>query len=352
MRAARLNRLGEPLIVEEIDRPGIRPNGVIVRVLSSHMMSYTQEVFSGESARIEPPVPYTPGLGAIGIVEHIGDEVVGIEAGDLVFCRPHLVSAAPGRAREQILIGWFGLTPGAEPLLEKWKNGSFAEFAGYPASCVTRIPGSLENRHAQLATLNVLAVAYGALLRGGFKPGMSVLVNGATGNIGACAVFLASALGASRIICLGRDAAVLKEQEELATIVTSLSLTNVAATGREAGPVLDSKVDLVVDASAARDSASTELALEALAYGGVAVWVGGVRADIPVPYTRMVTREQSIVGSYMYGPECPAALVKLIEAGALDLSGFRIREFRLEDINDAIAQAPNFKGLSAVIVQP
>ena len=45
-----------------------------------------------------------------------------------------------------------------------------------------------------------------------------------------------------------------------------------------------------VDASAVHVAKSIKLAPVALAYGGVAVWVGGVRADNSVPYTRMVTQ--------------------------------------------------------------
>ena len=352
MKAARLNRLGHALQIEDIERPVLHRNGVIVRVLSAHMMSYTHEVFSGQSARIQPPVPYTPGLSAIGLVESVGADVNGIRQGDLVFCSPHLVDAAPGRAPEQILIGWFGLTPGAGKLLAQWKNGSFAEFAGYPAACVTTIPNSLKDRHAELATLNVLTVAYGALLRGGFKPGMSVLVNGATGNIGACTVFLAAALGAHKVVCLGRNRTVLSQLLGLGPMVESVTLDELAASAGEAGAAAGGQADLVIDASGAHDPKSTELALAALAYGGTAVWVGGVRADIAVPYTRMVTQQQSIIGSYMYERDCAAALVNLIATGTLDLTKFRIDAFGLDAINEAIAQAPAYKGLSAVVVQP
>ncbi len=149
MKAARLNAPGEPLVIEEIPVPAVHPDGVVVRVLSSHMMSYTDEVFSGGEGRLPTPTPYTPGLSAVGFVEEVGDDVVGLAEGDFVFCNPHVVDAAPDRDPEMILIGWFGLTPGAGPLLDKWKNGSFAEFAGYPATCVTRIDPSLKDRGAE-----------------------------------------------------------------------------------------------------------------------------------------------------------------------------------------------------------
>jgi len=197
-----------------------------------------------------------------------------------------------------------------------------------------------------------LTVAYGALLRGKFMLGQSVLINGATGNIGACTVLLARTLGAARILCLGRNIAVQEKLNQLGSAVKCVALTGDIEADRETVQSMESGFDLVVDASASSDPASTELAIGALGYGGTAVLVGGVRANVNLSYTRMVTREQSVAGSYMYAPQCPTALVRLIESGILDLSKFTIAEFPLDRINEAITAAPNFKGLSAVVVQP
>lgn len=353
MRAARLNELGKPLAIEQLEMPPTHPSGIVVRVLSSHMMSYTGEVFSGHAARLTPPVPYTPGLCAVGVVESVADDVTGLEPGMHVFCNPHVSVASGDGEPEQILIGWFGLTPGAAPLLARWKNGSFAEFAAYPAGCATPVSADLAADHGRLATLNVLTVAYGALLRGGFAPGMTVIVNGATGNIGACAVLLCLALGAARVIALGRDQAVL---DKLAALdrdrVSAVRLSGDVETDHKAVQAAVPLIELCVDASAAPDPMSTLAALNALRTRGTAVWVGGVRAEIPVSYMAVLRKELSIVGSYMYGPDVPAALVRLIETGVLDLSAFDIHAYPLDDINTAIAHAPDCKGLSAVVVQP
>jgi alcohol dehydrogenase len=200
MKAARLNKLGEPLRIEDVPDPILRANSVIVKVLGSQMMSYTHEVMSGSAARIAPPIPYTPGVSAIGVVETVADDVIGIDLGQKVFCSPHVVVQPNGRPPESILIGWFGLTPRADKLLALWKNGAFAEKALYPAVCVTPLAGAESVAAEQLACLNILTIAYGALLKGPLRSGQTVVVNGATGNIGACVVLLALTMGAAKAV--------------------------------------------------------------------------------------------------------------------------------------------------------
>ncbi len=352
MRAARLNAPGEALTIEEIPAPIVHADGVVVQVLSSHMMSYTDEVFSGDEGRIPTPTPYTPGLSAVGCIEQVGESVVGLSEGDFVFCNPHVVDAAPGRDPEMMLIGWFGLTPGAGPLLDKWKNGSFAEFAGYPATCVTRIDPALQDRHASLAHLNILTVAYGALQKGGWQPGFTLVVNGITGNIGASTALLALALGAQKVVGLGRDREVMTQIEQMDPRIKCVALSGDTSSDLEALQQTEARADICIDASAAPDSSSTEVALGSLRYGGCAVWVGGVGASVPVPYFSVLTRELKIVGSYMYDADCPAQLARMIESGVLDLSLIDTRIFPLEEINSAISHAPSCKGLSSVVIQP
>jgi len=300
VRAARLNVLGGALHIEDIPRPVVHTDGVVVRVLSSYMMSYTDEVFSGDGRRITPPVPFTPG---------------------------------------------------AAVLLEKWKNGSFAEYAGYPARCVTRIDSSLRDQHATLAHLNILTVAYGALLKGDWQPGHTLVINGVTGNIGASTAMLALALGAEKVIGLGRAPAVLAQLARLDARLECLALSGDTAADLDSLMQIEARADLCIDASAAPDSSSTEVALASLRFGGTAVWVGGVQGAIPVAYGGVLIKELKIKGSYMYTPECPAALVRMIESKVLDLGWVDTRTFTLEDINQAVAHAPACKGLASVVIQ-
>jgi len=374
MKAARLNQAGTPLQIEEVPDPSVRAGGVVVRVLSSHMMSYTGEVMAAiagrltpsvitfsdgstlpvDSGRQAPPVPYTPGLSAIGVVESAGENVYGLEAGQRVLCDPYYTAGANGQKPESILIGWMGISSGAGPLMDLWKNGSFAEKALYPAACVTPLGKSEAIDPVRLAVVNVLAIAYGALLNGGFRPGQRVVVGGATGSIGSSVVLLALALGASQVVAAGREDAVLQRLASLdPRRVRPVSLRSEAAVYAREIADASEEADLVIDAFGAVTNAGPTLAcLSALRLGGTAVIVGGVRANIPLPYANILRKELTIRGSYMYPRSAPSELLQLIGSGVLSLEAFQVHSFPLSAINEAIAQAASFRGLDCCVVVP
>ena len=79
MKAALLKEIGKPLEMIDMDDPIILPGSVKVKVLASHLMSYTKEVFSGKAGRNTPPVPFIPGLSAVGIIENFAEDVYGLQ---------------------------------------------------------------------------------------------------------------------------------------------------------------------------------------------------------------------------------------------------------------------------------
>src|SRR3954449_6649652 len=79
-----------------------------------------------------------------------------------------------------------------------------------PVSVLTPLPSALDDVPAErLVGLSKLAVPYGGFLRAGLQAGETVLVNGASGYFGSAAVILALALGAARVVAVGRDSAAL-----------------------------------------------------------------------------------------------------------------------------------------------
>lgn len=183
MKAAVLHQAGLPLEVQETAVPQLQASSIRVRVLAIHVLSFTRQVVGGLFFPI--PTPYTPGLCAIGVVEEVSDDVSGIKLGQKVFCSPLISARNNLRAPERILKGWFGITENCQDLLSRWKDGAFAQQAVYPVECITPIELSDDYDDAHLACMYYLCVSYGAFLRAEFKPGKSVIVNGATGNLGA-----------------------------------------------------------------------------------------------------------------------------------------------------------------------
>ena len=358
MRAARRNTVTIPLAIEDVSEPTLRPGSVLVRILAERVLSYTGEVLSGKRREL-PPQPYTPGTGGIGVIEAVGDDVYDLKPGQRVYCDPFIASQenTPPRLAhgglpyaDGILGGWFGLTAASEGLLRHWKDGSFAEKALYPVENVTPIEASVTAEPAALAALSNLAIAYGGLLRGELRPGQTVLINGATGNLGAAAVVVALAMGAARIIAVGRDAAGLADLERLAP--GRVVPTSVGEETPDFGPLAGS-IDVVLDAlGSVGDPGLTRAAVLALGPAGTAVWMGGVGGDIPLPYSHMLLMGWTVRGSFMYPRSAPAELLRMIAAGTLDLQAFRPRVFPLGEINAAIEAAPSLRGLDFCVVAP
>ena len=374
MKAARLNEAGAPLQLEDLADPDARDGGVVIRVLASPLMSYTGEVLAAltgrltpskikfsngsempvDAGRLAPTLPFTPGLSAIGVVEGFGENVFGLELSQKVLCSPYYTNGPNGQAPESILTGWLGVSEGAAGPMRLWKNGSFAEKALYPAECITPL-GAVEGFDpARLAALNVLTVAYGALLNGEFRAGQRVIVAGATGNIGSAAVLLALAMGASSVAAAGRDEAVLETLTALDPArVHAVSLRGEPSAYAQELARVSGGADLSVDALGAAPNADATLAcIAAPRIGGTAVIVGGVRGDIALPYPIFLRKELTLRGSYMFPRDAPSELLRMIASGILSLDAFGIHVFALANINEAIAQAPSFRGLEYGVVVP
>lgn len=355
MKAARLYELGQALQVEEVPDPILRSGGVILRVLSSHVPPFTDRVLSGELGYAFPPLPFTPCESVIGFVEAVADDVFGLKVGQTVFCDPHIYSPRHlGAEPDAILIGWTGLATDSHRMQSLWKDGGFAEKVLWPAECLTPLPDAESMNPALLASLNYLTVSYGGLLRGDLHAGQTLIVNGATGALGALAVLLALAMGVSKIVAVGRDLQTLEKLVQLdPNRVMSVPMEgNFSDDSKRIAAVADG-ADMVLDVLGGLTHPEPTVAcIHALRPGGTAVFVGGIQADIPLPYSKIMLEELNIRGSFMYPRHVPGELYRMIAAGILDLTPIQTHTFSLDNVNEAVAQAAKLKGLDQCVVMP
>lgn len=194
MQAARLHEYGKPLQVDQIPRPTVRSGAVLIRVVASQVPAFTNEVISGKRHYAMPlPFPLIAGPNSLGVVEEVGTDVFDIEVGQLVLVDPRIHgSQQPDSKRDDILIGWTALSADAGRTQKVWKDGAWAEYQLVPATSLTIIPNHQNSKYsaAQWATLSYLAISYGALCRGSFQPGQTVIITGATGDQGQVPSFL------------------------------------------------------------------------------------------------------------------------------------------------------------------
>ena len=353
MLAARLPAAGEALDIQRIKVPETPSGGARIRVEAAQVLPFSHVVQAGDFP-FELPTPYTFGSSAVGVVDALAEDVFGLQIGTRVFCDPYLPGDHPGREPAPLIIGWFGLSPAAAGAQQVWRDGAFAEYAVYPAECCTPLRGLDHVEVARLACLNYLNIAYGALLKGGLRAGQTVIVTGATGNLGTAAVLVALALGAGRTIVAGRNRPVLDELAQLdeRRVVTAVIGAGDAADAhalQEAG----GGADLMVDCVGLTDSADHVLAgISAVRPGGTVVLVGGVSASVALDYQTVLALELTVRGSFMGPRSGPGELAALARAGLLNLAALRPRTFVLSEAQAAVDAAQHGRGLEFTVLTP
>jgi NADPH2:quinone reductase len=151
MRAIQVQQFGGPEVLQylEIPTPKAGPGQVLVRVHGAGVNPYDTYMRNGTYA-VKPPLPYTPGSDAAGIVEAVGEGVSRVKAGDRVYTA-------------------------------RTVSGAYAEFALTLESQVYPLPAKIT--FAQGAGLWVpYGTAFTALQHHAHaRPGETLLVHGASG---------------------------------------------------------------------------------------------------------------------------------------------------------------------------
>ncbi|MEW6267342.1 MAG: zinc-binding alcohol dehydrogenase family protein [Thermodesulfobacteriota bacterium] len=353
MKAWVLAAPGGELKIEERPAPEPRPGSVLVRLAAVPLLTYQGEYLAGKLPYWYPPAPFIPGSNGVGLVEAVGAGVYHLRAGQRVIIGPHLVAGENVEEPAQMLIGLTGISPDSGPLLADWPNGTLAELALWPASAVSILEG-LEDRPLNLlAVLGKFAVPLGGLLRGGLAAGMRLVVNGATGHFGSAAVLLGLALGAERIVAVGRKADVLSRLENLGKGRIKAFILSGDSAADEAGlrELCPAGAHLALDLVGRTDSSrSTLTVLKALSRGGRLVLMGGMSADLPLDYGKMLINDWEVIGNFMYRPEAIRRLIALVRSRQLDLGAVSTRYYAFRDLPAALEAAAAMRGLEATIV--
>ena len=160
----------EVLRLREIDRPTPGEGEVLVRVRAAGVnvgvcYSVRGAPFAMRlSSGLLKPTVGIPGVDLAGTVESVGPGVTRFKPGDEVF----------------------GVA-----------DGACAEYALAQEAKLAAKPANLTFEEAASVPISALAALHGLRDKGRLRPGQAVLINGASGGIGTCAVQIAKALGAT-----------------------------------------------------------------------------------------------------------------------------------------------------------
>ncbi len=265
MKAIRIHEFGEPEVMklEEVPEPQVGPGQVLVQVHVVGVNPVETYIRAGAYAAA-PPLPYTPGTDAAGVVEAVGPGVSRVAPGDRVYTSFTL-------------------------------SGSYAEKTLCLESQVHPLPPQVS--FAQGAGVNVpYSAAYRALFqRAQALPGEVVLVHGASGGVGVAAVQLARAAGLTVIGTAGTV--------EGRRLAAEQGAHHVLDHGREGylqealrlteNRGVDVILEMLANVNLGRD-------LEVLAGHGRVVVIGS-RGTVTVDPRHTIIHEANILGMYIWG---------------------------------------------------
>jgi NADPH:quinone reductase-like Zn-dependent oxidoreductase len=172
MKAIVQDEYGSPdvLELEDIDKPVIKDNEVLVRVDAAgvdpgvwHLMAGLPYLIRIMGFGLRAPNTRVRGTDLAGRVEAVGKDVTEFQPGDEVF----------GSG-----------------------DGSFAEYASAREDKIAPKPANLTMEQAAAVPASALTALQGLRDRGQIQPGQKVLIIGASGGVGTYAVQLAKAFGA------------------------------------------------------------------------------------------------------------------------------------------------------------
>lgn len=368
IRAAVLERPGEPTVIEDVtlDDPG--DGEIRVRMLASGVCHSDLHVRDGEWER---PGPVVIGHEGAGVVEALGRGIdptaTGLEVGRLValawtvpcgICR----SCRAGRTWEcpdspsyahRMADGTSRLhRPSGQDLLSYCSIGTMAEAQVVAARAAVAMPDGTPPEVAALIGCCV-ATGVGAVTKTvPVGPGSSVAVIG-IGGVGLSAVMGAALAGASRIVAVDRVAAKLDLAREVGATDAILAGDDATDTLRAIRDATEGGPDVCVEAIGL--PATIELAIASVPPGGTTLLVGmtpfGARASFEAfPF---VDGGRRIVGSN-YGSAVPAVdfprYAALHLAGRLPIERLVTARIGLDDLELAFDRMRRGEGLRSVVV--
>lgn len=345
MRGAVFVAQNEDLIMEDLGLVDVGPGEVRVRFAASGVCHSDLSVINGT---IPLPPPSVLGHEGAGIVEEVADGVTKVKPGDKVIAS--FISACGGcwhcvRGETQLCetnnvlsyIPHFIRPDGSKVPGPIGGTGTFAEEAVMSQHSVVKVETDIPLDQLALIGCGVTTGVGAVLNTAGVKPGDTVCVIGC-GGVGQAAIQGARIAGASMII------AVDTVQSKL-DMAQKLGATHGVLAGEGKDPV-----SAVRDLTSGRgvdysfeiigNAATLGHAYEVVRRRGVAVAVGVPNFAVQgtFPAWDLVLNEKQIrgcvYGSAQVANEFPR-LIRLVEAGQLDLGAMVSRVIDLEDVNDA-----------------
>ncbi|MBC6314501.1 NADP-dependent oxidoreductase [Listeria grandensis] len=222
MKALGFTQFGAPEVFEELEleTPKASEKGVVIKVLAAGVNPYDALLRAGVMQKIRPlGFPIVPGSDVVGEITEVGSKVKNYAVGDIVIAHPSI--------------------------------GGYGEYVATPSYNIVKKPEEMSIEEA--AGLSSVGItAYYALQVANVKKGETLIIQGASGAVGAIAVQIAKEKGI-KVIGIASS--------KNADYVSALGADRVVAYDRDnVAELLADKADVVLDASFGGKGAAKGLA--------------------------------------------------------------------------------------------
>ena len=253
-------------------------DGEVVIAVKAVGINYADAIMVAGKYQTKPPLPFSPGLEAAGIVAACGDRVTRFKPGDRVMA---------------ILA-----------------HGGLAELAVAPEAETFAIPDSMSFEEAGAFPVAYISSHVALRWQARLEPGETLLVLGAAGGVGLTAVEIGKAMGA-RVIAAASTAeklAVTRERgaDEVVNYATEKLTDRVMALtdGKGADVCFDPVGGDLFDS-----------ALSSLGWGGRILLIGFVAGVPQIPANRLLVKHRAALGSSLryFRWHAPDKLLRSVE---------------------------------------
>jgi S-(hydroxymethyl)glutathione dehydrogenase/alcohol dehydrogenase len=384
-QAAILQGVGKDWEVCEIDLGEPRRGEVLVRMVAASVC-HTDDHFATGDAVPSPDLvellraggldvpdlfPLIGGHEGAGVVEQVGPDVVGLKPGDHVGmsfipacgrCRwcvsgqSYICDVGANLfAKEMITDGTVRRHLGDEALMATTQLGTFSEYVVVAEDSLIKIDDSIPFHAASLVSCGATTGWGSATVTAGTQPGDTVVVVG-LGGVGMNALQGARAAGAKYVV--GVDPVEFKRD--------SASLFGATHTSSWAHEAIELVRELTVGVMADRVLLTAgvvhadliPVGMMLTRKGGTCVLTGMTplsEMSVPLIPVDMTNSAKQLKGT-VYGGMNPRAsmpmLLSMYQVGALKLDELITRKYRLDDINEAIADMRDGRNIRGLIEFP
>ncbi len=331
--------------LQEVAKPTIRPNEVLVRVKAVGICGSDVHGMDGSSGRRIPPI--VMGHEASGIIAEVGSDVRGWATGDRVTFDSTVYVLDDWYSRR----GQYNLSDGREVVgvstPDFKRQGAFAEYVSVPQHILYAIPDNVS--FTQAALVEPVAVALHALSLTPIQVNDSAVVVGA-GMIGLFVIQALKLAGCGIIIAIDLD----DDRLALAQKLGATHIINAGGSGDVAKQVqaLTNGRGADVSFEVVGAGPTVKTAIDCVRKGATVTLVGNLAPTVEMPLQAVVTRQLRLQGSCAINGEYEAALA-LISSGRINVEAILSAEVPLDEGADWFRRLyDKEKGLIKVVLKP